>query len=107
MSVGNADYTKKLCPLLSAQMMRPPDTKLLVPGAKQQVESKGVPCQGPACAFYLAVNEPDSDGKVKQGGQCALALLPFSISMLGNQLCQTAALLSGASTESHEDKKGS
>lgn len=65
-------YKQKLCPILSAPMMRPGEQSLEVAA-----------CKGPLCMLFVPIVEIAQDGKQSvRDGQCALALIPTGLSHL-------------------------
>lgn len=68
-------YKQKLCPILSAPMMKPGVEAV-------QVAS----CKGPLCMFFVPITEQTANGPKLIDGQCAIALFPTSISMMTNTM---------------------
>jgi len=67
-------YKQKLCPIMSVSIVKAtPETDVMA-------------CQGPRCMMFVPIaGAPDENGKQKMiDGQCGLALISTSISMLTN-----------------------
>lgn len=85
-------FMGKICPM-SMGAARAPEPKSLLtplPGQQQaQAQPEVMGCQGPACMWFRIIT--DEKGAVV-GGECAVALLSFSISMLPKQLSDLGKL---------------
>jgi hypothetical protein len=82
----------KMCPILTAALLKPRvESKILPISGEKQTDTgfDAVPCAGPACAMYQPIT--DAANRVV-GGNCALALIPVSVSMLNESIRAAAAL---------------
>lgn len=72
----------KICPILTAANLRPPEPARVLGIAGQKAAPQApdaVACQGPVCAFFLPIM--DGAGRIA-GGNCCIALIPSAVSML-------------------------
>lgn len=89
--VAEPSYLNQFCPVLSHAVLKPapkqaPSPQMILPGmtttsggvtttgvepAMPPEEQEYIGCQGPSCALF-----------VKEGGRCALALIPVAVAQL-------------------------